>query len=321
MQPSAADTGKAADAAADLAEVLTVDHASETILDTLAGIWEAFLGHVPLMIAGVGVLLATGIAAFAARYAVRAPLSRTRMRGSLRELAERLIAIAVWGVGLLLAAMVVFPGMEPADAIAALGVGSIAIGLAFRDIFENFFAGVLILWRFPFENGDYISCEGHEGRVVRVTVRNTVIETVEGVLVVLPNSTIYKNAVNVLTHRSERRVTVMAGVAYGEDVGEARAVIRRAVEACETVREHHPVEIFAHAFGSSSIDFEVTWWTGATPLEIRRSRDEVVEAVKRGLDDAGIEIPFPYRTLTFKGGSPLVVDRGARAGAEGDRAE
>jgi small conductance mechanosensitive channel len=310
MQLNPADTGEAADAAVDLSEALSVEHASETISETLAGIWEAFLGHVPLIIAGLVVLVATGIVAFAVRHAVRAPLGRTRMRGSLKELIERLIAIAVWGVGLLLAAMVVFPGVEPADAIAALGVGSIAIGLAFRDIFENFFAGVLILWRFPFENGDYISCEGHEGRVVRVTVRNTVIETVEGVLVVLPNSTIYKNAVDVLTHRRDRRVTVMAGVAYGEDVGEARGVIRRAVEACETVREHRPVEIFAHGFGASSIDFEVTWWTGPTPLEIRRSRDEVVEAVKRGLDEAGIEIPFPYRTLTFKGGSPLVVERG-----------
>ena len=60
-----------------------------------------------------------------------------------------------------------------------------------------------------------------------------------------------------------------------------------------------PVEIFAKGFGDSSIDFEVTWWTGATPLEERQSRDEVIATVKRALDEAEIEIPFPHRTLTF----------------------
>ncbi|MEM7755203.1 MAG: mechanosensitive ion channel family protein [Planctomycetota bacterium] len=293
-----------------LAEALTVENASETISQTLISIWESFLGHLPLLIAGILVLIATGVLSSVGRRVLRVFLGRTSFRDSLKELFERLLAFTVWAVGLLLAAMVVFPGVQPGDAIAALGVGSIAIGLAFRDIFENFFAGVLILWNFPFENGDFIACQGHEGRVVSVTVRNTVIETVEGVLVVLPNATIYKNAVDVLTHRDDRRVTITAGVAYGEDVGEARQVIRDAVDGCLSVRKGRPIEVFAQAFGSSSIDFEVTWWTGATPLEIRKSRDEVVEAVKRGLDEAGIEIPFPYRTLTFKDDSPVRVERG-----------
>lgn len=62
-------------------------------------------------------------------------------------------------------------------------------------------------------------------------------------------------------------------------------------------------------FGSSSINFEVTWWTGSTPLDVRRSRDEVVAKVKHSLDEAGIEIPYPYRTLTFK--QPLeMINRG-----------
>jgi small-conductance mechanosensitive channel len=209
--------------------------------------------------------------------------------------------------------MVVFPGLAPADALAALGIGSIAIGLAFKDIFENFFAGVLILWRFPFENGDFISCNGHEGKVVTVTLRNTIIRTVEGELVVLPNSAIYKSAVEVLTSQKLRRVTVICGVAYGEDIGAARDVIRKAVESCDRVSKQRPTEVFAQAFADSSINFEVTWWAGSTPLERRESRDEVVEAVKRGLDEAGIEIPFPQRAVWFKDG----VSVGSRGAGEG----
>jgi len=60
------------------------------------------------------------------------------------------------------------------------------------------------------------------------------------------------------------------------------------------------LKIFPRAFGPSSIDIEVAWWTDSTPLAVRRSRGEVITAIKAALDDAGIEIPFPYRTLTFK---------------------
>jgi len=283
-------------------DATTLDGATETILGTLRAIWNDFLAHTPLLAGGLLVLVATLFAAAIIRRIARRLMWGWKVRGSLKTLTERFVALAAWVVGLLLAFMIIFPGLDPSDALAALGIGSIAIGLAFKDIFENLFAGVLILWRFPFENGDFIACEGVEGRVEDVTIRNTIIRTVSGELVVMPNAMIYKNAVEVLTNRSVRRITFICGVAYGEDVGEARSVIGKAAASCESVRSSHPIEIFAQEFADSSINFEVTWWTGATPLERRRSRDEVVEAVKRALDEAGIEIPFPQRSLWFKDG-------------------
>lgn len=280
--------------------VLSVEEASETVLETLRSIWDDFLGHLPLIVAGLFVLIATALVAFVIRRIMRRVFRRSHLRRSLKELFERIIAMGTWCIGLMLAAMVVFPGVSPADALAALGIGSIAIGLAFKDIFENFFAGILILWRFPFEIDDFIECDGMMGRVMDVTIRNTFIRTVDGKLIVIPNATIYKNPVEVLTNQTERRETVICGVAYGEDVATARSVIKDAVTSCESVSQDHELEIFAQEFADSSINFEVTWWTGATPLEQRRSRDEIVEAVKSALDEAGIEIPFPYRTLTFK---------------------
>jgi small-conductance mechanosensitive channel len=72
------------------------------------------------------------------------------------------------------------------------------------------------------------------------------------------------------------------------------------------ISDSRPVEIFANEFADSSINFEVSWWTGSKPLDIRASRDEVVASIKSALDNSGIEIPFPYRTLTFK--QPLNVN-------------
>jgi len=271
-----------------------------SVLRTVVDISRDFLEHLPLLLAGSVILLLTWLATWAFTKFSDRLLGRTKLRGSLRDLIQRLLLIGIWCLGLMVAAMIVFPGLTPARALAGLGLGSVAIGFAFKDIFENFFAGILILWRFPFENGDFIECEGITGKVEDITIRNTLIRRVSGELVVVPNATIFKNPVDVLTNWGDRRITIIAGIAYDEDVDASREVIRKAVEGCATVHTNKPIEIFAQEFADSSINFEVTWWAGPTPLDIRKSRDEIIAAVKRALDEAGIEIPFPYRTLTFK---------------------
>ena len=272
----------------------------QIVFRSLRALFADFLTVLPQLALGLGFLALTWLAAQLIDGVLRRVFARTRLRASLNELFRKLAFIVVWVAGLLIAAVIIFPTVTPAKALTALGLGSIAIGFAFKDIFENFIAGMLILLREPFKLGDFIESQDLEGKVEEITIRDTHIRQVDGQRVVLPNAQLFMNAVTVRTDRPLRRTTILCGVAYGEDVDEARAVIRRAVEGLETVAPSKPVEIFAQGFGASSIDFEVTWWTGSTPLDIRRSRDKVVAAVKRALDEAGIEIPFPYRTLTFK---------------------
>lgn len=288
-----------------------IDAASQSAMQTLVDIGQSFIHHLPFMFGAVVVLLLTWGLAKLIDVAGGKLLGRWHRRESMKDLIKRLLSILVWVLGLLLAAIILFPGLTPARALGGLGLVSIAVGFAFKDIFENFFAGILILWRFPFERGDFIECEKILGRVEQVHVRMSYIRETTGELVVVPNSFLFMNPVRVLTDRAIRRVTVIAGVAYGEDVSESVKVITAAVEQCDTVDKNSPIQIFPQAFGSSSIDIEVTWWTEPRPVDVRRSRGEVVTAVKRALDEAGIEIPFPYRTLTFKEPLPL-----ARAGQE-----
>lgn len=281
-----------------------LEEVRETLASTLGEAWKSFVEHIPLLGVGLLVLIATWVAAKIGSTLVSKAVG-SHVRESLRLLLGRFVTIGVWVGGLLLAAIIVFPGLTPAKALGGLGIASVAIGFAFKDIFENFFAGILILWRFPIENGDFIECEGISGKVEDVEIRMTKIRKTSGELVVLPNSFLFKNAVDVLTDQNTRRVTITTGVAYDEDVSEAVEVITKAVEDCESVNKDKPIQIFPEAFGASSIDIEVTWWTGPLPVDVRRSRGEVITAVKKALDDAGIEIPFPYRTLTFKEALPI----------------
>jgi small conductance mechanosensitive channel len=242
-------------------------------------------------------------------------LKRARMRRALVNVIMMLITVGLWLFGVLIAVTIAFPTITPGKALTALGVGGVAIGFAFKDVFENFLAGILLLLREPFSIGDYIDCEDIDGQVEEITIRDTHVRQTDGQLVVAPNAMFFKNPVTIRTARDVRRTTIICGVAYGEDVDAAREVIANAVRSVDAVRDDvRDVEIFAQEFADSSINFEVTWWTGSRPIDIRSSRDKVVSAVKRALDEAGIEIPFPYRTLTFK--EPLPLTRGASEAGE-----
>ena len=258
-----------------------------------------------IAVALIVILLTAGLSKLI-RSITRRGFKRTKLRKSLKELFTLLISIFVWVLGIMIAAVIVFPGLTPASMLAGLGIGSVAIGFAFKDVFENFLAGIIILFRREMRIGDYIECEDIEGQVDQIAIRESHIRQTDGQLVIVPNSILFKNPVTVRTSLEKRRVTVICGVAYDVDLAEARSVIEKAVEACDTVeQDEKPIQVFAKEFGDSSINFEVTWWTGSKPVDVRSSRDQVISSIKLALDAANIEIPFPYRTLTFK--EPLPV--------------
>ena len=289
------------------------------IIESSRNLIMSFLATLPQLLIGLVILGITWIVTKIIRKVWSKIAQRLGIRKSLEELFKKLAFIGIWLIGIMIAAMTIFPDFTPAKLITVVGLSSIAIGFAFKDIFENFLAGILILMREPFRINDFIECSDIEGKVEEITIRDTYIRQTDGQLVVLPNAMLFQNPVYVRTNQPIRRVTVMCGVAYDEDVDQAREIIRKAVEKVESVHKDKPVEIFAQTFGASSIDFEVTWWTGSKPLDIRKSRDEVIAAVKRALDDAGIEIPFPYRTLTFK--EPLKLQQHSENGTPKQEAE
>lgn len=283
----------------------SLSEAQAALTSSLREMWLQTVAYLPVIVIGIILLLITwGFASLVTRV-LRKVLIQRHLRGSLIELICRLASIGMWIFGLLITATVVFPGFTIATALGGLGLFSIAVGFAFKDTFENFFAGMLMLWKFPFENGDYIECEQISGEVLHIDMRQTLIRQTSDEVLVVPNGFLFRNPVNILTYKTKRRLSIMTGVAYGENLAESCKIIEQAVHTCMTVDKLHPIQIYAHGFGESSMDIEVTWWTDPKPGDLRKSRSEVVIAVKEALDAAGIEIPFPYRTLTFKEPLPM----------------
>ena len=276
-----------------------------TLRDQLQDMGRGFIEALPSIAIALIILFVTWIVA---RFAVRISdmiVGRTEIRASLKNLIDTLVKLGIWLIGLFVAAVVVMPDLTPASLLAGLGIGAVAIGFAFQDIFENFLAGVLIMVREKMRIGDIIECEGITGKVEHITLRETHVRRLSGELTVVPNSILFKNPVEIFTDVDQRRHEVVVGVSYDTQLDHAADVIRRAVEDVDDVLASKGVDIFAQEFNSSSVDFLVRWWAGSTPRAGGESKDKVVRAIKAALDEASIEIPFPYVTHTFKETVPV----------------
>jgi len=276
-----------------------------TINNQISTMWQSAVQSIPSIAIAIALLLITGIVASFSTKVTDTLVGKTELRPSLRTLIETLVKLGIWLFGIFVAAIVIFPDMTFGGLIAGLGIGAVAIGFAFQDIFENFLAGVLIMLREKMRIGDVIQCEGINGKVEHITLRETHIRAASGELTIVPNSILFKSPVEILTDVTQRCHTVVVGVAYDTDLDKAAEVIRKAVERVDAVDVEKGIDVFAAEFNSSSIDFLVRWWAGSAPRAGHESRDQILRSVKRALDDAGIEIPFPYVTHTFKQRVPL----------------
>ncbi|MCK0098536.1 mechanosensitive ion channel family protein [Qipengyuania sp. S6317L1] len=276
-----------------------------TLTDQINSIVEGTVALLPALGVAAVILVITWIVAKFGNSITHKLTGKTDLKPSLRNLAEVSVRLGIWIAGTLLAAMVVFPNFSPAGVIAGLGIGAVAIGFAFQDFFENFLSGVMIMLRDNMQVGDVIKADGIYGKVQFISLRETHIRAFSGELHVVPNSMLFKNPVEVETAEDERRFEVIVGVSYDTDLDEADKVIRAAVEKVDLVNTDKPIQVLADTFNSSSVDFRVRWWASAYRPEAVINRDKVIRSIKRSLDDAGIEIPFPYVTHTFKEKVPL----------------
>lgn len=266
---------------------------------------EQLIRMLPQFAIALIVFIFTWLLAKGGRKIAHKLIGSTEVRPSLLTLIETIITVLIWILGLFIVATIILPGLTAGSILAGLGIGAVAIGFAFQDIFENFLAGVLIMIREKMRIGDFIECEGIEGKVEQITLRETYVRKLSNEVTIVPNSLLFKNPVEIYTDDPERRHEVVCGVAYDVDLDEAAKVIGEAVRSCDKVDMDKGIDVFAKEFNSSSVDYLIRWWSGSSQRDGHASRDQVVRAVKAALDKAGIEIPFPYVTHTFKESVPL----------------
>jgi small conductance mechanosensitive channel len=235
-------------------------------------------------------------------WAARASVTRVFHYRGRHDLADLLGGFVKWAIiafGLLVCSTIVFPSIRPADALATLGVGSIAVGFAFKDILQNWIAGLIILLRQPFRRGDKIAINNYEGTVEHIEARATILKTYDGRRVIIPNSDVYTRSMIVNTAYPKRRSEYDVGIGFGDDIETARRVILEALQSVEGL-EHDPApDIVPWELDSSTVNLKVRWWTASKRVTVVAVRGRVIETIKRALNEAAIDIPFPTRVVLF----------------------
>ncbi len=223
-------------------------------------------------------------------------------RSGRHNLGQILGSLAQWSIiigGGLLAATIIVPTLRPGDLIAGLGVSSVAIGFAFKDILQNWLAGLLILLRQPFLVGDQITVDGYEGTVKEIETRATIITTYDGQRVVIPNSEIYTNSIIVHTANTVRRSQYDVGIGYSDDIDVACQAILKALTDVDGVVSDPAPEVFAWDLAASWVTLRVRWWTKTPQSDIVRARAAVIRAIKTVLDREGIDMPYETQVQLF----------------------
>ena len=203
-------------------------------------------------------------------------------------------------VGLLVALSVALPTFHPGDVVQVLGISSVAIGFAFRDILQNFLAGILLLVTQPFRIGDQIVAGTNEGTVENIQTRATFIRTYDGRRVVIPNAALFTGTVVVNTAFDHRRLEYDIGIGYGDDVDRARGLILDAVRRTEGVLADPAPDVLLMDFAPSSVNLRLRWWIAPPKRsDALDARDKVLTAVKHELTAHGIDLPFPTQHVLF----------------------
>lgn len=229
-------------------------------------------------------------------------VERGGLRSSRENLGEMLGGFVKWLVlllGFLLAATIIIPSLKPGDLIGGLGVSSVAIGFAFKDILQNWLAGLLILIRQPFQIDDQIEVNGFEGTVERIETRATIIKTYDGQRIVVPNSDIYTNAVTVKTAHDRRRSQYDVGIGYGDGIEHACQVLVDAVSAIAEVQQEPKPEALTWDLSASWVTIRVRWWTDSRRADVVQVHAKVLTAIKLALDKAGIDMPYDTQVQLF----------------------
>lgn len=254
----------------------------------------------PLIIAAV---VFTGFI-FLASFARRAVIWRTSRHQNVGLVLGRLAQWAILFVGILIFAAIAIPTVKPSDVLSILGIGSVAIGFAFKEILQNFLAGILLLLRQTFKIGDVITYKEFEGTVDEVETSSTRIITRDGRRIVIPNSEIFTNALTINTAGDTRRAEVEFQVDYAADVDEVRAIVLQVARAIPEIYDDPAPEVFVTDLNIAAVFLRIRM--SCNSRGVFAAQTTLRERLKAALQAHGVPVPTSTPATRFE------VDRPAR---------
>lgn len=239
-------------------------------------------------------LMFRGVASLARRLIRRSMNSgRVNLSVLMQDMLMSLVSRLIMLMGVLVALAQV--GVSLGPVLAGLGVAGFVIGFALQDTLGNFAAGMMILVYRPYDVGDMVEAAGAFGKVRSMNIVSTTILTIDNQTLIIPNSKIWGDVIKNVTAQGERRVDMVFGISYGDNIEKAERVLADIVHNHEKVLAEPEPVIRLHTLGESSVDFVVRPW--ARTEDYWQVYWDITRAVKLRFDAEGISIPFPQRDV------------------------
>ena len=203
-------------------------------------------------------------------------------------------------------------GFNPASLLAVLGAAGLAIALALKDSLSNFASGVMLILLRPFKAGDYVQIAGLEGTIEQVRVFQTQMRTIDNRVIVLPNSQITTAPIINFTARPTRRVDLVIGVGYDDDLQAARQALLAAAASVDRVLPEPAADVLVSGLAESSVNLTLRAWVSTA--DVLAAKSELLEAIHREIRGRGLSIPYPQRDLHVyhHGAGPNAADPATR---------
>ncbi len=259
----------------------------------LAGITDLVAAWGLKVLGAIVVLLVGRMAAGWIRRGVRRALQRSRMDDTLIPFLSSLTYYTV--LAFVLIAVLGMVGIQTASMIAVLGAAGLAVGLALQGTLANFAAGVMLLLFRPFKNGDYIDAGGTAGTVKAIGIFTTKLNTPDNVAIILPNGRVWGDTIKNYTTNPTRRLDMVIGIGYGDDIQTAIETIERVLRADGRVLNDPAPFVAVNELADSSVNLALRPWCNRG--DYGQLRCDLMRTLKEELERAGCSIPFPQRDI------------------------
>ncbi len=270
------------------------------------------IAALPFLVFGVIILLLSLLTAFIAGRLTKGVFQRRIDSPLLRDVVRKSLGIFIVLIGFYLVLRVVGLTRLALSLIGGTGLIGLALGIAFRDITENFLASIFLSMQRPFRTGDLVEISGITGYVQRLTIRATILATTDGNDVQLPNAIVYKNPIRNFTSNPKRRLEFDVGIGYADPIANAQQVALRVLEEHPAVLKEPDPWVLVEKLGASSVNLRVYFWIDGKQHSWLKVRSSVLRLVKRAFQDSKITMPDEGREIIFPETVPIRLVREPR---------
>jgi small conductance mechanosensitive channel len=274
---------------------------SDTVINKLQSWWEVFVVNIPNLAIALVVLIASYLfSKLVFRLTIKAIDKKVTQR-SVTKLIAKTASIIVVLSGLFIALNTLNLGKTLTQLLGAAGISGLVIGLALQGTLSNTISGIVLSFRKNIRLGNWIETNGFSGEVTDINLNYFVMKEADNNMVVIPNKTILENPFKNFSLTDEMRVSIECGVGYGSDLEKVKELTIKLIdEHFKKDKIDKPVEFYYTEFGGSSINFICRFWIlGKKGQDKLKAKSEAILEIKKAFDKAGINIPFPIRTIQF----------------------